>query len=127
MTHVAFNDAKKEFYSLVDRLDVGTPGFEIVQHNLTIMRSAAMRLSNIGERECNGVIGPDGFAKWDDADQKHADNVRANAEKRVSDSLAALFDAETLARLELEFQGDPRGPSVIIGIKDGPQRIVTLW
>ena len=124
MAHIQPANFIREMFKLCDVLDCGSnSGFRA---DCAEIRRAAMRLSNIGERECNGVIGPDGFAKWDDADQAKADADRNRAEKRVNDALDRMFDAETRKRIVVEFQGDPRGPSVKIGTQERPN-IATAW
>lgn len=126
MSHVSKEIVRKEYYRLLDTLDVGSQNAVAVNDYLSDMRAAAMRLSNLSLRECNGVIGPDGFAKWDEGDQEECDKARAAAEKRVLHALDMLFDAETRKRIVTEFQGDPRGPSVQIHV-EGRRNIVTLY
>lgn len=123
----SIEDARAEYYRLVDRLDVGTPGWTIATAHLKTLRLAARALTRLSERECNGVIKPDGFAGWDDIDQKHADEARERAEKRVQSAIDGLFDSETRRNIEVEFQPDPRGPSVIINLVNGPQRVACFW
>lgn len=123
--HVTFEAIKKEYYRLIDVLDVGSTPDAMAA--LRQLRSDAMRLSNIGIRECNGVIKSDGYAGWDDKDQTRADNERANAEKRIGDALDRMFDVETRKRIVVEFQGDPRGPSVKIHVADGRRDVLTAW
>lgn len=127
MTHVSKADAMKEYYRLCDRLDVGSPSGVDTRAWMLEARQAAMHLSNIHVRECNGVIGADGFAKWDDADQAQADRESLAAANKALNAFSKLFDAETYARLVIEFQGDPRGPSIIVSVRDGAQRVLTLW
>lgn len=127
MTHVTKQALRSEYYRLLDALDVGSPGWDTVNTSLHTFRNAAMRLSSIGERECNGVMGPDGFAKWDEADQAKADRDSEAAQRRAIAALEALFDAETFKRLAIEFQGDPRGPSITVSVVGGSQRILTAW
>lgn len=127
MSHVTKIDLRRKYYRLLDALDVGSINAMTVSNHLDTFRSAAMRLSNIGERECNGVMGHDGFMKWDDADQAKADRERDAAEGRAIAAREALFDAETFKRLSVEFQGDPRGPSIKVHIVDGAQNIMTAW
>lgn len=123
--HVSFGAIKKEYYRLIDVLDVGSTPDAMAA--LRQIRADAMRLSNVGIRECNGVKKPDGFMGWDDKDQKHADNQRANAEKRIHDALDRMFDTETRKRIIVEFQGDPRGPSVKIHVQGGRRDVLTAW
>lgn len=120
-------EAQKEYYRLCNTLDAGSPSATVTRYNVNELRLAARQLGAIGERECNGIIGPDGFAKWDDEDQDKADKARARHEKRIRNALAALFDAETFNRLDIEFQGDPRGPAAYVHVKGGPQRVATFW
>lgn len=123
--HIKLTDAQSEFYKLLDMIDAGlTPHtFKCIRD----LRSAAMRLSNLAEKECNGVIGPDGFAKWDDNDQEKNDKAILRAANRVVDAVSGAMDSESFAKVQIEFQGDPRGPSVILHIKDGPQRVACFW
>lgn len=125
--HISYDDAKRAFYKFTDVLDVGIANYSTARFHLTELRQAAMRLSNLSERECNGVIGPDGHAKWDDNDQAAADKARDKAEKRATDALQFLLDADAFKRTEIEFQPDPRGPSIILHVKDGPQRVACFW
>jgi len=124
MTEQNMINAGKQMQHLFNALDCGwTPRTtwataEIARH--------AVRLSAIGERECNGVMGPDGFMKWDEDDQKKADFEREGSERAVLDAFAEAMDTETLARLDIEFQGDPRGPSVIVHIQDGPRYVAAF-
>lgn len=127
MSHITKAELRKDFYRLLDLLDVGSRDSSTVQALLNELRQAGMRLSNLGEQACNGVRGPDGHMKWDDADQRRNDDACMRAETRVKVALDKLFDVETFNRLDIEFQGDPRGPSVIIGIKNGPQRVLCIW
>lgn len=114
------------YYELTNALDVGTPSSEKIADRLISARNAARVLSRISEQECNGIM-RNGYATWTDEDQQRADQRRDAAEKRFSDALGALFDAETFKRIDIEFQGDPRGPSVLVHIKDGPQRVMVAW
>jgi len=125
MSHITKQYARTEFFRLMDTLDAGFSPY--AQEAIIEIRQAAMRLSNLGVRQCNGVIGPDGFAKWDDKDQEQCDRAEAKAQGRVIKALESAFDSETFARLDVELHGDPRGPSVIIHIKDGPQRVASFW
>lgn len=124
MTYKAMTEGGRTMQHLLNTLDAGwTPRTtwattEIVRH--------AKRLSAIGERECNGVRGPDGHQKWDENDQEQADFEREGSERAILDAFAEAMDSETLARLDIEFQGDPRGPSVIVHIKDGPQYVAAF-
>ena len=125
--HISFEQTKKDFFRFTDVLDVGVTNYATLRHHLTELRAAAMRLSNLSERECNGVVGPDGFAKWDDKDQASADKARDKAEKRALYALESLFDSETFQRVRVEFQPDPRGPSIILHVANGPQRVACFW
>jgi hypothetical protein len=125
--HISFDDTKKTFFRLTDILDVGVTNYQTLRHHLTELRAAAMRLSNLAEQECNGVIGPDGHAKWDEQDQAKNEKARQKAEDRALRAVEFLVDAETFKRLEIEFQPDPRGPSVIIHVKDQHQRAACFW
>ena len=127
MAHITRDELRRDYYKLLDALDVGYRDADEVRWSLAVMRLAAMRLSNLGEQACNGVRGPDGHMKWDDADQRRNDDACMRAEARVKVALGKLFDVDTFNRLDIEFQGDPRGPSVIIGIKNGPQRVLCVW
>ena len=120
-------EAQNEYYRLVNALGIGSPDWSAMREVPRELRLAAKALGRIGERECNGVIGPDGFAKWNEDDQAKADRERARYEKRIRDALERVFDVETFNRLNIEFQNDPRGPAVYIHIKNGPQRVATFW
>lgn len=126
MAHVTLKELTADYYRLLDVLDVGSRDASSTLFWLRAIRADAMRLSNLGERECNGVMKADGFMGWDDADQRKADNTRRNAEKRIRDALDQLFDRETFNRLVIEFQGDPRGPSVIVGTAER-SRVLVAW
>lgn len=125
--HINFDDAKRAFFHFTDVLDVGVANYSTLRFHLSELRAAAMRLSNLSEKECNGVIGPDGHAKWDDKDQAQADKARDRAEQRATRAIESLFDCEAFKRVEIEFQPDPRGPSIILHVKDGPQRVACFW
>jgi hypothetical protein len=73
-----------------------------------IIYRGELRLQRIGERECNGVPGPDGYAKWDEADQAQADKERSAAIDRITSAFKGLL-GDDLNGGTLEFQGDPRG------------------
>lgn len=120
----AMIDAGAQMQRLLNRLGAGwTP--RTTWATTEIQRHAA-RLSAIGERECNGVRGPDGHMKWDEQDQERADFEREDSERAIIDAFSEAMDSETLSRLEIEFQGDPRGQSVIVNMIDGPQRVATF-
>ena len=125
MAHIGINEAKKEFYRLMDTLDAGLTRetFEAIAE----IRKAAMRLSNLHERECNGVVGPDGFMKWDEEDQDRNDIAIERCKERVYKATSLAMDLESLGKVSIEIQSDPRGPSVIYHIKDGPQRVACFW
>jgi len=125
--HITFDNAKYTFFRLTDLLDVGVQNYQTLRYHLTELRAAAMRLSNLAEQECNGVIGPDGHAKWDDRDQARNEKARQKAEERASRAIEFLVDSDTFKRLDIEFQPDPRGPSIILHIKDGMQRAACFW
>jgi hypothetical protein len=129
MTHISKIECETDFFRLCDRLDVQP--LTMMEGNtrfwIAAIRSEAMRLSNLGERECNGVMQPDGFMGWTEKDQAKADNMRAGAETRAKQAFEQLFDRATLDRIEIEFQGDPRGPSIIVNIKGGPSRAFVAW
>lgn len=127
MSHITKQALRVEYYRMLDALDAGSRDSETVNARLSDLRTAAMRLSNLGEQACNGVRGPDGHMKWDEADQQRNDDACERAEERAKAALNGLLDDETYARLEIEFQGDPRGPSVIVHIKNGPQRVLCVW
>lgn len=42
-------------------------------------------------------------------------------------ALTALLTPESMALLEIEFQGDPRGPSIIVHEKGGLKRLASFW
>jgi hypothetical protein len=125
--HISFDDTRQAFYRLTDILDVGITNYQTLRHHLAELRVAAMRLSNLAEQECNGVIGPDDHAKWDEQDQARNEKARQKAEDRASRAIEFLLDAETFKRLEIEFQPDPRGPSVILHIKNQYERAACFW
>lgn len=124
--HQTLEQAKKEIFTLADRLGVTALPYETLNLHTAEIRRAAMRLGSLGERQCNGVIGPDGHAKWDDKDQETCDRWTATAERRAATALRFLF-CDAFKRLEIEFQGDPRGPSIIIHERYGRQRLATFW
>lgn len=129
MSHISKLEMEKDFFRFCDLLNVmpQTTMEGNTRYWIAALRSEAMRLSNLGERECNGVRQPDGFMGWTDKDQAKADNQRKGAETRAKEALSQLFDRATLNRLEIEFQGDPRGPSIIISIKGGMSRALVAW
>lgn len=118
-------DAGAEMHRLFNHLDIGwTPRTtwatgEILRH--------AVRLSNIALRECNGVRGDDGYMRWNEADQTQADFEREGSERAAIDAFAEAMDTDTFNRLDIEFQSDPRGPSVIVNTKDGAQRVAVFY
>ena len=124
--HQNFEQVKKEYYRLLTVLDVGSPSWDVLRDSLKEISNGARRLSRLGEQECNGVIGPDGFAKWDDQDQERNDKARERAQKRVAAALGRIFDSETAGRIVVEFQPDPRGPSVILHTNTA-QRVACFW
>jgi hypothetical protein len=126
--HITLIDARKSFFAMCDRLDLA-PNFALTASVIKQIRDCAMRLSSIAERECNGVNDPKhpGCQKWDDKDQAHADRVHANNERKILAALESVFDNADFSRLEIEFQGDPRGPSVIIHERGGMQRLASFW
>jgi hypothetical protein len=123
--HITKEELNRDILRLMHELDVVFTAE--ARENVKALRQAGMTLSNISEMECNGVPGRDGHMKWDEADQQRADNRRAGAEKRAITALKDMFSAETFKRLHIEFQGDPRGPSIIVGIRGGTDRIVCVW
>ncbi len=126
MSNMTTRESEKEWKRVYEALGVKPPRGAI-QHNAYVLRAAARRLGAIGVRECNGVIGPDGFAKWGEADQRKADTERDREEKRIRGTLRNAFLASDFERLDIEFQGDPRGPAVYVHVKNGPQRVATFW
>lgn len=123
MTHTTMNEARKEYFRIADAIDA--PYKEGAAERIATIRRAAMRLDWIGIRECNGVTGLDGFAKWDDDDQAKADRHRQLAEQRAKNAFAEAFN---MTRLAIEFQGDPRGPSIIVwDSADTGRRLATFW
>jgi hypothetical protein len=125
--HMTLDQARTETFRILDVLDAGLPSFDTSSRCIADLRKAARRLQYLGERECNGVIGPDGYAKWDDADQASNDKARTKAETSATAALDALLDTETRGRVEIEFQGDPRGAPILIHEKGGRQRIAVYW
>jgi len=125
--HMTKDEARKEIYRLLDTMDVGSPGFEAISESAFTLRNSARRLQWLGERECNGVTGPDGFAKWDEGDQAKNDSDREKAENRAAKAIEAIMDSEARQRIEIEFQGDPRGAPILIHEKNGRQRIAVFW
>lgn len=126
MTHATRTEVRNELVKLINLLDVGTPSnFPAVVNTL---QSAGAKLSRLSEVACNGVFDrATGFMRWNDEDQATNDRQRDEQEQRATMALESLFDAATCARLDVEFQGDPRGPSIIIGVKGGQSRVVTLY
>lgn len=93
------------------------------------LRRAAKILHEIGILECNGVMQRDGYMGWTEDDQKRADARREKAERRVRNTFTVLF-GDAMSALRVEFQGDPRGPSVNVymaGDTSGQRRIATFW
>lgn len=125
--HMTREEARKEYYRICDAVDCGSPAWEVVSANLNVIRNTARRLDQLNLLECNGVIGRDGFAKWDEEDQQRNDANRERATNRARDAFAAMFDAATMELLEIEFQGDPRGPAITVNVKGGAQRVATFW
>jgi hypothetical protein len=122
--HMTKHEAEKELFRIADRLDMATSGnpFEAAHG----MRYEAMQLDALNLRECNGVIGPDGFAKWDDQDQARNDRLRANSIARFKALMIDTFPGDIELLTRYEFQGDPRGPSIRVYGLDG-QALATFW
>ena len=121
--HMTELETAKELYRIIDKLD--TFGRDIFKAAKVIRRNAAT-LNRIGEMECNGVLGPDGFAKWDKNDQARADRRRTTAEKRIVEAIKGAILSPFCQRLEIEFQGDPRGAPVLISL-DGQERFACFY
>lgn len=126
---MTLNDANKQLYRVRESA-TGLPEragitFLTMIDAATVVRRGVMRLQRIAERECNGVQGPDGYAKWDDADQDKADKARERAESRIVAAFDTVFDMSRPEAPRLEFQGDPRGAALRVYV-DG-REVAAFW
>lgn len=122
--HMTEQESKDQLYRVIDA--VGDNGEGMGVYRFHALRKAARYLDQISVRECNGVQGPDGHMKWDDQDQRRADKARTRWEERALDALRDVFGAD-LPQIDVEFQGDPRGPSIIIHTKGKQDRLAAFW
>lgn len=106
-------------------LDTSTADLATLADNL---RAAARRLFRVSIDECNGVIGHDGFARWNEDDQAKADKKREAATHSVRASVENALGASA-ARVRLEFQGDPRGAMIVAHVADtqGEREVARFW
>lgn len=99
--------------------------FTLFAHTKQI-RLAARQLSKLHLSLCNGVIGADGFAKWDEADQANYESKCGKAETAALAAFKALFPRN----LWLHWQRDPHGPSIVVydgADVDGQNRLASFW
>lgn len=122
--HMTKREAELELFRIADRLDMMTSGNGFTSAHA--IRTEAMRLDALNLRECNGVTGPDGFAKWDEKDQERNDRLRENCKARVKAIMVNTFPGDIEQHVVYEFQGDPRGPSIKINARDG-SLLATFW
>lgn len=104
----------------------GLKVWHIMAGQAKLIRIAARRLSRQHLSLCNGVIGADGFAKWDEADQTNYERKCRDAEKMATAAFHTLFPRG----LALDWQRDPRGPSIIVYDRkdtDGQNRLASFW
>ena len=74
MTYMKPHEAANQLFHLLDRLDAETTGEGLrAAEELCLV---ARKLDRLNVKACNGVVGPDGFAKWDEADQADSDKRR---------------------------------------------------
>ena len=126
MSHMSKQATISELYRIVEKTDSCGTGYVDKSRAAKIIRRNAATLSTLAERECNGVIGHDGFPKWDDGDQARADKRRDTAETAIVDALKAAIPSPWFDRLTVEFQGDPRGAPVLVHI-DGQERFACFY
>ena len=87
-----------------------------------IITTEAKNLNTLALKECNGITCADGSQRWTEADQENNDKLRALDEKLIVRAFRTLWP-DTMHKMIIEFQADPRGPSVIIHEKDGAQYV----
>lgn len=125
--HMTKYEALSQYYKLCDHFDAGGQVFDVVRPAIERVRLSARRLDWANEHECSGFPCANGEFRLTDDDQAKLDRTRETHERHVTDAFARLFDTDTLARIRIEFQGDPRGPAIRIHEKDGAQDVGAFW
>ncbi len=121
--HMTKHETLEQIYRLAESVDM-VSGYLIKANAARIIRRNAATLNTLSERECNGVTGPDGYAKWDDGDQAKTDKRRITAKKAIRLAIKVLVPEPARNRLTVEFQGDPRGAPVSITLDDRERFVV---
>ena len=83
-------------------------------------------LSRLNLDRCNGVRQADGFAGWSDANEQHARHRESIIMQAIAEAFATAFGSRR-SSLVLEYQGDPRGPALVVNAINGPERIAVFY
>ena len=126
-------DAIEQCYRLADNRPgwrntpkVTLPDWHFLNSRARQIRLAARRLSVLHLSQCNGVIGADGFARWNDDDQANYEKKCGAAEKAATAAFVALFPRG----FRIDWQRDPRGPSIVVYDRrdsGGQNRLASFW
>lgn len=125
-THITEREAVSSLYRLLEHLDIDSPGFPEVSTAARVIRNAAIRLDQLNTMECNGIPQQDGYMGLTEADQERLGEYRKRAESRTLDALRRTL-GNNLQKLTIEFNGDPRGPAIVLHSAGTQDCLAIFW